>query len=352
MQNFQNKSLETLKNEKSDGDILVVNKSAMNEIAVCFGCDNNYVQHLAAVISSILKSKNDNEFIKIYVIDGKISEANKKKLKFFENNYDCCITYVKPNLKDLKNCNTYKGDYISKAAYYRLFIPELIPQEDKILYLDCDIIVRKSLWELFNKQFGDNVILGVVDVSEKEHSKRLKTKQYINTGVLLFNSKVLRERNSEEQIIDWITHNQKRIECHDQDVVNAVFNGRIKYLEHEYNTQVKKEHDTIFCDIKDPAILHFISPKKPWCYWKPLNTTHWASEYFSALEGTPWENFVKTYKRNEKLIYPLRYLYPKGISRKIIRFIFSIKNSADRRHKVVTILGINIYFNKKKIINR
>ena len=54
-------------------------------------------------------------------------------------------------MEELKNCCTYKGDYISLATYYRLLIPELIPNEDRILYLDCDIIVRKSLSDLYNR---------------------------------------------------------------------------------------------------------------------------------------------------------------------------------------------------------
>ena len=201
------------------------------EIAICFGCDNKYVQHMAATMSSILKNKHEEEYIKFYVIDGGISAANKRKLAYFEKKYTCNITYVKPDLEKLKNCNTFKGDYISIAAYYRLLIPELIPNEDRVLYLDCDIIVRKPLSDLFYKHFENNLVLGVVDVSLKEHSKRLNVEKYINSGVLLLNCKKMREENSVEKIIDWINNNQDKIECHDQDVINAVFAGKVDYVE-------------------------------------------------------------------------------------------------------------------------
>src|SRR5574344_2573577 len=97
----------------------------MNKISVCFSSDNNYVQHLGAAISSILKNKNAEEYINIYIIDGGITDENKEKLEFFEKNYECKITYVKPDLETLKNCNTFQGDYISLATYYRLLIPEI-----------------------------------------------------------------------------------------------------------------------------------------------------------------------------------------------------------------------------------
>ena len=326
-------------------------KPELNDIAVCFGCDNNYVQHMAATISSILKNKAENEFIKFYVLDGGITKQNKKKLEFFENNYSCEISYIKPDMEKLHNCNTFKGDYISLATYYRLFIPELIPSEDKVLYLDCDIVVRKSLSDLYCKDFNRNVVLGVIDVAAKEHSKRLNLRQYVNAGVLLFNSKEMRKENSDQQIIDWINNNNDKIECHDQDVINAVFNDEIQYIEDVWNAQVKKEHDTRFSSLKDPAILHFISPKKPWTLWKPLNITHWAREYFEALKGTPWESFVKEYRLKAMLFLPIRIIYPMGKPRKFIRTIFSITNTPDRQFKVVTLLGIKWQYKKKNIIN-
>ncbi len=324
---------------------------AKKEIAVCFGCDNNYVQHMGATISSILKSKKEGEFIKFYVIDGGISAVNKHKLSYFEQKYTCKIIYIKPDLEKLRNCNTFKGDYISLATYYRLLIPELIPDEDRVLYLDCDIVVRKPLSDIFNKEFENNLVLGVVDVSLKEHSERLNVKKYVNGGVLLLNCKKMREENSVEKIIDWINNNQEKIECHDQDVINAVFNGRIEYIENIYNAQVKKLHDTIFSGIKDPAIIHFISPKKPWVHWKPLNSTPWAREYFKALEDTPWDNFIKQYKKKAMWMLPLRLFYPYGITRKVLRWIFSITNSPDRKHKILRILGVTFKFKKNRVIN-
>ena len=67
----------------------------MNNIAICLSSDNNYVQHLGAAISSVLKNKNADDFINIYIIDGGIQTENIEKLKSFEQKYDCKVEFVK-----------------------------------------------------------------------------------------------------------------------------------------------------------------------------------------------------------------------------------------------------------------
>ncbi len=200
-------------------------------------------------------------------------------------------------------------------------------------------------------QLQQYLILGVIDVSAREHSQRLKLKKYINSGVMLLNVREMRLQNSDSKIIDWINNNNEKIECHDQDIINAVFNSKIKYIDDIWNAQVKKEHDTRFSELKDPSIIHFISPKKPWVFWKPLNATHWSKEYFEALKGTPWEGFNRKYQRRALLTLPLRILYPMGLWRKFIRWIFSIRNSDDRQYKILTLFGAKWQYKKKKIIN-
>ena len=318
------------------------------EISICLSSDNNYTQHLAATISSILKTKNPNDKINIYILDGGISTQNKQNLSFFEKKYDCKITYLSPDTTKLNNCTISKSDYISLATYYRLLIPELIQNEDRIIYLDCDIIVRHSLFDLYNKDFKTNLVLGVEDVSSCDHAKRLNVKKYINAGVLLLNLKQMREENTLQKILDWLSNNQDKIDCHDQDVINASINDRIEYIEDIYNTQVRRKNLNRFEKLKDPTVLHFISPKKPWSLYKPINSTPWAREYFEALKDTPWEDFIYEYKKQSiKYLIP-NLLYPTGIFKNILRTIFSIKNSHDRQYKILTIFGIEIRKHKIK----
>ena len=314
----------------------------MNNIAVCLSSDNNYVQHLAAVISSILNNKDNEDFINIYILDGGIDENNKTKLLSFEKKYDCKITFLKPDLNKLSNCSTYNSNYITLATYNRLLIPEIIQNEDRVIYLDCDIIVRKSLNKLFNSDFNNNLILGALDVGNISGSKRLDLPLYINTGVLLFNSKQMREENTTAAFFNFIQNDKNTIQNHDQDIINCVCKNRIGIIENTYNAQVIYNDCSDFEKIKDPTILHFISPKKPWVIYKPLCYTHWEKEYFKALKNTPWENFIDDYNKKKKLYFLANLFYPTGKIKNILRSIFSVKNTPDRKYKIITILGIEI----------
>lgn len=322
----------------------------MSNIAVCISSDDNYVQHMAATISSILKNKKSDEFIKIYIIDGGITPKNKEKLKFFEQIYDCKLIYVVPDLTKMTYCHVYRGDHISLAAYYRLMIPELIPQESTIIYLDCDIIVRKSLSTLYSMDFENNFILGVEDVSNMEHSKRLGLDFYINSGMLLMNCKLMREQAIVEKIFDWVEHNQQRIIYHDQDIINASLKGKIKEIDYNYNAQVRKNNLCKFDKLENPVILHFISSKKPWTLWKSLNSTHWSDEYFKALVNTPWQDFIWKYRIKHILLFPLLVFYPQGHIREISQWIFMAGSTPDHQFKIFRIFGFEFKIEKKKLL--
>lgn len=324
----------------------------MNNIAISISSDNNYVQHMGATMASILKTKNQDEFIKFYIIDGGIDEENKTKLKSFENKYSCSVSFVTPDNEKLKNCMIFKGDHLSIATYNRLLIPELIPEENRVIYLDCDIIVRKSLAELYNKDFENNLVIGIEDIACINHSKRLHLEKYINGGVILFNSKQMREEKSVEKIFNWIENNKNIIDCHDQDIINAALAGRIKYIEDIYDAQVLREGNSRFDNIPDPVILHFIGPKKPWTIYKPLNTTHWGKEYFKALKDTPWEGFIKEYRLKSILCLPLNIFYPTGWTKSLVRNIFSIKNTGLKDKKIITIFGIQFKIKRVKRVKK
>ena len=324
----------------------------MFEIAVCLSSNNFYAQHLGAAVASILKVKNKDEFIKIYIIDGGISEENKKRLMFFELNYDCKIIFVKPDEERLKNCVIYKGAHVSIATFYRCLIPEIIPNESKIIYLDSDTIVRTSLREIFQTDMGENLVYGVADVAEDANKKRLGLDKYVNAGVLLFNCDLMRKENFVDKMFSWMVDNMDKIFAYDQDLINKVAAGRIEYLDDKYNAQVRRVGATRFDNLLEPAILHFISPKKPWSYWKPLNQTPWAFEYFKALEGTPWSAFICEYKFKSMLLYPFRVLYPSGGYGKFLKKIFSIRNSSDTNIKKVTILGFQFKIKRTRFVKK
>lgn len=119
--------------------------------------------------------------------------------------------------------------HLTVETYYRLFISDILPSDiDKVLWLDCDIIVAGDLKELWNEGISDSAV-GVVPDFENNNVRvmnRLKYDAaygYFNAGVLLINLKYWRRENIIPIFTNYISDHYENLYYHDQDVLNYVF---------------------------------------------------------------------------------------------------------------------------------
>ncbi|MEE1035325.1 MAG: glycosyltransferase [Agathobacter sp.] len=181
------------------------------------------------------------------------------------------ILHVLPeHTKELiQNAPTLK--HISIATYYRLFLPYMIEESvRKVLYLDCDILVRRFVKGLLRKTDPDIVILGAVDINEAEHAERIGVDTYVNTGVLtmdMIGIRALYTMESMAEEIAEIMSQPEKVILGDQDIINLLFAGHIQKVSNIYNFQ-RLIHKA-YC-LKNPSIVrstviaHFITGDKPW----------------------------------------------------------------------------------------
>lgn len=269
-------------------------------INVCLSCDDNYSKYAGVVIASILKNASNDDFLNIYILDGNISDTNKNKILQLNNIKDCNIQFVDINesMFDVyKKINTHT--YITLPTYYRLKLSELLPDVNKIIYLDCDMIVNSSLSELFNTNIEDNIIAGVLDARVK-HKRSWKNKKYINAGMILFDLEKIRKYQIEEKFIEYTKNNLDNIATGDQDIINYTLQDKIKILPDIWNVQVSGfASRTSFT--KYPKIIHFIGSDKPWIF---ASCVFFKDLYFKYLQYTPWalteEEKQKWYNENKK----------------------------------------------------
>jgi lipopolysaccharide biosynthesis glycosyltransferase len=157
-------------------------------IYVCFSSDNNYVQHLSVAIVSMLKNKDKNDHIHISILDGGISDKNKENILNIVHKYhDTCVEFKNINKELFSNFPIYtiENIHISLAAYYRIVIADLLPFS-KVIYLDCDIVICKSLMELYQQDTKEKYILGVDDILSKFNTKRLGITYMLIVGYFLW----------------------------------------------------------------------------------------------------------------------------------------------------------------------
>lgn len=257
----------------------------MGRINVCLSCDNKYARYAAVVIASILANANKEDYLYFYILDGGIIDENKIKFNELKSIKNCEIEFVKINEKDFSVYKKIKThSYLSVAAYYRLKLASLLPNIDKIIYFDCDIVVNSSLKDLYETDLHENIIAGVLDVRVK-HKKKWKNTNYINSGVVLFDLVKFREQDIEHKILQYIIENADKIDTGDQDIINFVLKNRIKIVDDLWNVQVSGFASRTSYTNK-PKIIHYIGSDKPWVY---ASNTYFKDLYFKYLQHTPWK---------------------------------------------------------------
>lgn len=310
-------------------------------INVAFGLDNNFVRHCAAAIASILcNSKADITF---YII-GDLDDANKSKLKELENIRPFEIVFIDIDGQEFDNLPVISG--ITKAMYYRLLIPRLLPQnEHKVIYLDCDLIVTGDISELYDTDLGEFYGAVVESCDSKQYAKNLDMPddaKYFNSGVILFNLQALREINFLKECMSSYEKIKNKIRFPDQDILNTVFYKHAKYLPARWNLlsgYIRKEHthssitaETARDEIKKVKIIHYNGVKP----WNKYSLHKFKEQYFVYAGLTPWKDelpskvyrtFISfTYLMYKFFIYFLRHpLFFLRIKfwRKLFRYGFS-----------------------------
>lgn len=262
-----------------------------NKINICLACDDNYSKYAGVVVSSVLASANLNDKICVYILDGGVEESNKEKILSLKNIKDCEINFIKMDNDLFKEYMTIKTHaYLSVAAYYRLKMPSILPDVDRIIYFDCDVVVNSSLKELFNTDLGECIIAGVRDIDKR---KLRVNPNYVNSGVLLFDLKKMKELNIEKQFVDWTVEHIAEIKLGDQEIINEVLKNKIKIVNDEWNVQssnfVNRSSYT-----NNPRIIHFVSKNKPWHFG---SFSYHKDYYFKYLQLTPWA--LKTEEEKE-----------------------------------------------------
>jgi len=285
-------------------------------IPIVFSSDDKYSRHLGVSLVSIFENKNKKTKIKTYILDGGISKENKLKLLKIAKNYNTKIIFIKIENEII---NSLPVNYhITSPAYFRLLIPKII-LENKIIYLDCDTIIKKDLTNLFNINLCNKAIGAVEALTKKENLKRKPWigNIYINSGVMLIDCNRWNKINLTEKTIKFAKKNPTKLENVDQDAINYTCQKYIKTLDRKYNLEVKTEDKKTKIKHINIIIIHYIGSIKPWhfMYNGPLK-----EEYKKYLKKTPWKNNKYSDKNIKNIIKKIIFiLFPKKIVKIIMQ---------------------------------
>lgn len=257
----------------------------MEKLKVVFCFDENLVTQVQAAAASLLDSRGPGEHFEIYCVCTKAAENVQGPLGQVIKRRD-------PDSALVVHCmeNPYENAYqvrdISAGTYLRLALPGLLPEVERILYMDADILVRESLapiWETAMEGMAIAAVKGAVNLSDKWewnsdrpywHLLSGMKGGYINAGVTLLNLAEIRKRGLAAR---WHELTGERFYYQDQDILNMTCQGAIAYLPPKYNRLAYLEEDGFGQFVTEgiytreevreaqqsPAIVHYAGDK-PW----------------------------------------------------------------------------------------
>jgi lipopolysaccharide biosynthesis glycosyltransferase len=226
-----------------------------------------------------LYSSNRKHDIFIHILDGGISLKNRLKLSIFLKRIKFKFKYYKIDYGKIKNAPI--SNHISLASYNRIFLSTVISNKiDKILYLDCDLVVLKDIQSFYEFNLDDYYLGAVREIVNEEAKQRLELGEefnYFNAGVQIVNLKKWRQDKFEDILIDFILNKTEKIVYHDQDTMNYCARGKwlelsyhhnathFFYFSHKYSSSYFGISDPLYEDIKtNPIVVHYTSQSKPW----------------------------------------------------------------------------------------
>ena len=245
-------------------------------IPVFFATDNNYVPFLAVSMTSLLENASDDYNYKIYVLttnlDPSLQKSMEDTLEEKKNGKTASIEFIslKDKLDELQDL-FHLRDYYSKETYYRFFIPNLFPEYDKVLYLDCDIAILDDISKLYNTELGNNYVAAANEevMSEfdvfgtyVENALDIPREDFFNAGILLMNARLFREDKIAEQFVDLIQRFKFRV-TQDEDYLNVLCKNRVKLLDLGWNKTAFKNPKFDDANLK---LVHYKINWKPWHY--------------------------------------------------------------------------------------
>lgn len=272
------------------------------KIPVVWGLDEKYVLQAFVVMRSILMHSKEQYHFFMLTADDIEDEVNTftSILRKEYDNFELSVRKVDANY--FSEAQIY-NKHLSKAAYFRLLISALVPEYNKCIYLDCDLIVNNDLKELYGIDLENNYLAGVRDCHIMEDTPREAQHQnilglpsrdkYVNSGVLVMNLEKMRN----DRLIPRFLEQLKRENWYeDQDVLNLCCYPAIKILPLKYNLfhfylgksikflyHLPYEKQMFSFNHEKPDILHMGADYKPWNTQSVKGSKEWweIAEVFS-----------------------------------------------------------------------
>lgn len=310
-------------------------------VPIVFASDNNYVPMLTTTVYSMLCNASPDYRYDITVLHRDIAGENQRIIREFLSRFENAeISFCDVSQAIEKFNLTTNNPHISVETYYRFLIQDLLPHYDKVLYLDSDLIVKGDVSELFAVDLKDSLLAAAHDIDfvanvNMKRGDRLDYARdilgmndpygYFQAGVLVLNTRAMRSEYSMEQWLEFAS--DERFIYNDQDVLNAHCEGKVVYLDYDWNVMIDccgrignvfsfapaGMLDAYMDSRNHEKIVHYAGVQKPWkqggcdrdeLYWQYARETPFYERLLMMPMSPIIEGHLPSYLMHDPAISP------------------------------------------------
>lgn len=298
------------------------------QVNIAFVSDDNYSDFMIVAMKSIMSNAISELSISFYILDTGISEKKKRFIhSLFKKSNNITIEFIEVNTEEISKL-TLKT-HVSASAFAKVYISDLL-DVDKIIYLDCDLLVNHDISVLWD-EFEDDVMIKAVWNPfynyDNEYFGIEKEARTFNSGVMLLDLKKMRSENISSKLLNFLHLYNSKTKLHDQAAFNGIFKNDWIELDFKWNYQVSmiqsryKDLDlnkvNYFELYHDPYIIHFTSNSKPWQSrnahpYKRMYTKYYQETFHNSINADAgFKSYLKKAKENfrYKKSYLMNYYF-------------------------------------------
>jgi len=261
-------------------------QTTKDHIVIAFATDDRYAPYTGIAVQSLCEKTGGK--LRIIILEDKVSDISKTKLEEIVNKHShVTLEWITVDAETLFADFTLIRD-ITLSAYSRFLLPKLFPEEERLVYVDGDVVflgdVSKIIYEL-----EDNHVIAAAVAPQNDFVRNLcnnlgisKSHRWFYSGCLVINCRLWKERRIYKKIFEAQKEHCDEIHFGDQDLLNIVFDNKYSPLNEIYSAT----NNEITEDLHRRAVIrHFEGGVKP---WKQHPLKIWVKRYKAKYKGL-WE---------------------------------------------------------------
>ena len=281
-------------------------------------CSNEKMAPMFGVVMTSVGVNVKSDDVMLYLLHNGLKVKTIKRLNEISRRYNVSLRLMEIDSNILKHCPVDANiHYADIMMYARLLLPTMLPDLDKVIYLDCDLVVNSDLKELWDFDVNGVAVAMAPDHLYKDATtlERLKMTngEYLNSGVIVMNLEYWRKHNVQNRVLVFIEENGKQLIYFDQDALNVTLQNERRKLPIKYDytpyhlfrnlDNFPSEINEEICKARTaPTIFHYMGPTKPWSLGSYVPGKELFKKY-QRLSG--WRHYVVNKLLFKRILYTL-----------------------------------------------